>query len=250
MTIDLNCDMGEGMGNEAAIMPFISSANIACGYHAGDDASIRETIRLCLQHNVAVGAHPGFADKENFGRVPIRLPDNELYQLISSQLGIMQTICDEMNAKLHHVKPHGALYNVAAADAQMSSVIAKAVYDFNPSLVYYGLSGSAMVKEAAKVGLKVAHEVFADRTYQPDGALTSRKQPDALITKAEAALNQVNQMLFKKSVTAVDGIVIPIHVDTICIHGDGPHALEFAWEIQQYLVKAGIGIKAFGLSSG
>jgi 5-oxoprolinase (ATP-hydrolysing) subunit A len=224
--IDLNCDMGEGIGNDAAIMPFITSANIACGYHAGNEVTIKKTIELCLKHKVNVGAHPGLADKPNFGRNEINLSESELYQLIHDQLVIMQTACDALGAKLHHVKPHGALYNMAVRDEHMSKTIAQAVYDFNPQLIYYGLSGSVMLSAAQAAGLKTANEVFADRTYQPDGTLTPRTQSNALINNVEEAVRQVKQMVTKQSVTAVDGSIVPLKADTICVHGDSEYAVE------------------------
>jgi UPF0271 protein len=233
--IDLNCDMGEGIGNDAAIMPFITSANIACGYHAGDEVTMKKTIELCLKHKVAVGAHPGFADKPNFGRNEISLSESELYQLIRDQLVIMQAACDELGAQLHHVKPHGALYNMAAKDESMSKVIAQAVYDFNPQLLYYGLSGSIMIREALAVGLKASNEVFADRTYQPDGTLTPRRQHNALVNSVEDAVDQVKQMVVHHAVTAFDGSVIPLQSDTVCIHGDGEHAVELAQAISNWI---------------
>lgn len=242
MTIDLNCDMGEGMPNDAAIMPYISSANIACGYHAGDEATMRKTIDLCLKYNVAVGAHPGFNDKPNFGRVPVQLTLNELYQLVWKQLEVMDTICKENQAKLHHVKPHGALYNMAAKDNVMSRTIAQAVKDFNPHLVYYGLSGSVMISEAHALGLKTANEVFADRTYQTDGTLTPRHQANALIETSEDAVQQVIYMLTNYSVATITGESIPIKADTICIHGDGKHAVEFAGQLNNVLKQKGFSI--------
>jgi UPF0271 protein len=235
MTIDLNCDLGEGMPNDAAIMPYISSANIACGYHAGDENTIRKTIELCLQHNVAVGAHPGFDDKLNFGRIPVQLSEDELYRLVQKQLEIIHTICEEMGAVLHHVKPHGALYNRAAKDKAMSHVIAQAVYDFNPRLIYYGLSGSVMISEAQAVGLKTANEVFADRTYQPDGTLTPRTHHQALIMTADEVVGQVAQLVTEHCVTTRTGETLPVKADTICIHGDGPHAVEFLQAIHKWL---------------
>ncbi len=227
MTVDLNCDLGEGMDNDAAIMPYISSANIACGYHAGDENTIRKTIELCLQHNVAVGAHPGFDDKPNFGRIPVHLSEDELYRLVWKQLEIMQSICTEKRAVLHHVKPHGALYNMAASNQSISRALAKAVYDFNPKLIYYGLSGSMMISEANAVGLKTVNEVFADRTYQPDGTLTPRTHDQALIENTEDVVRQVKQILTQGRVTTLSGEVIPLACETICVHGDGPKALPF-----------------------
>ena len=241
--IDLNCDMGEGIGNDEAIMPHITSANIACGYHAGDEFSIRKTIKLCIQHNVAIGAHPGFADKENFGRIPMSLSHEELYQLITEQLNIMKGFCDEFNTKLHHIKPHGALYNMAASNEGISKVIAQAVLDFNPELVFYGLSGSMMIIEAKKVGLKTANEVFADRTYLSDGTLTPRTNPNALIQSVEEAVNQVLQIVKNHYVSTLDGNIIPMSAETICIHGDGDHAVDIAIALNKIALSSGFTIK-------
>ncbi len=239
MKVDINCDMGEGMLNDADIMPYISSANIACGFHAGDEKTMHNTIDLCLNHNVAIGAHPGFNDKENFGRKSIQLSVEELYDLVWKQLEIIQAICKEKHTKLHHVKLHGALYNMAAKDKSISNITAQAVKDFNPELVFYGLSGSVMIAEAKALGLKTANEVFADRTYQPDGTLTPRTHPHALIEKATDVVNQVEQMVKEKCVTTLSGEVMPIQADTICIHGDGDHTLEFAEHIYQSLRSMG-----------
>lgn len=244
MTIDLNCDMGEGMPHDATLMPFISSANIACGFHAGDRYIMRTTVELCLKHSVAVGAHPGFPDKKNFGRTPMQLSQHELYDLITNQLQDLSSICKEMNATLHHVKPHGALYTMAARDQEMSMTIAQAVYDFNHKLVYYGLSGSCMISEAKKIGLQAAQEVFADRTYQQDGSLTSRDSEGALIEDEKAAINQMLMMVKEGKVETIDKTLIPIQAETICIHGDGKLAEQFAKSIHQQLKKEGITIKS------
>lgn len=226
--IDLNCDMGEGMDTDAAIMPFISSANIACGYHAGDQDTIIRTVTLALAHNVAVGAHPGFADKENFGRKEQHLSDTALYDLIAAQLDIMQSVCRSSGAIMRHVKPHGALYNMAAKTPEMARIIAKAVKDTDPALCLFGLSNSWLIKAAAEAGLKTASEVFADRTYQQDGSLTPRSHPNAMIESEEQALQQVLQMVTQQQVTTVDGQTIPLIAETICLHGDGAHAVAFA----------------------
>ncbi|WKZ59170.1 MAG: 5-oxoprolinase subunit PxpA [Cyclobacteriaceae bacterium] len=247
MKIDINCDMGEGMLNDADIMLYISSANIACGYHAGDEKTMRNTIDLCLKHNVAIGAHPGFDDKANFGRKPILLSADELYQLVWKQLEIIQAICNEKQAALHHVKLHGALYNMAAKDKSISNITAQAVKDFNPELIFYGLSGSVMISEAKALGLKTANEVFADRTYQPDGTLTPRTQPHALIKQSTEVIRQVEQIVKEKRVTTLTGEIIPIKADTICIHGDGDHALEFAIHIHKSLQSMGYIISAGSL---
>lgn len=233
--VDLNCDMGEGMDTDAAIMPFISSANIACGYHAGDKATIERTITLALQHHVAIGAHPGFADKENFGRTEQHLSDTALYDLITAQLHIIQTVCRSLHTKLTHVKPHGALYNMAAKTPAMARIIARAVKDTDPALCFFGLSNSWLIKAAEEAGLKTACEVFADRTYQDDGSLTPRTRPDALIETAEKALEQVLQMVMQQQVTSVNGNIVPLTAQTICLHGDGLHAVTFARAVNNVL---------------
>jgi UPF0271 protein len=244
MTIDLNCDMGEGMPHDAAIMPYISSANIACGYHAGDESTVLRTIELCLKHNVAVGAHAGFDDKPNFGRLPVQLSKGELYQLVWKQLEIIQNICEGEGAELHHVKPHGALYHMAVAERLLSYVVAKAVYDFNPGLIYYGLSGSVMISEAKAVGLKTANEVFADRTYQPDGSLTPRTQPHALLTDVNQVVAQAVQLVTRREVTCTTGEVIALQADSLCIHGDEPHAPALVRSIRAKFKRLGIQVNS------
>jgi UPF0271 protein len=239
MTIDINCDMGEGMPNDADIIPYISSANIACGYHAGNETTMRNTIDLCLKQGVAIGAHPGFNDKENFGRKPVQLSADEMYQLVWKQLEIIQAICKEKHAKLHHVKLHGALYNMAAKDKSISKIAAQAVKDFDPELIFYGLSGSVMITEANALGLKTANEVFADRTYQRDGTLTPRTMANAMIEDTTTALAQVMQMVAAGSVRSADGNNLPIKADTICVHGDEPRAPELVKLINKGLRNSG-----------
>jgi 5-oxoprolinase (ATP-hydrolysing) subunit A len=244
MQVDLNCDMGEGIGNDAAIMPFISSANIACGYHAGDHITMHETVALALKFGVAVGAHPSYPDKENFGRMAMTLSPIEIYALTFYQIGALHAIAQSQGAVLNHVKPHGALYNAAAVSDEISQAIATAIFDFNPQLALLGLANSAMIQAAKTKGLKFKHEVFADRTYQSNGTLTPRTQPSALIESEEGALKQVLQMVKQNTVTAVDGSTIPIQTDSICIHGDGKHAVEFACALHTKLKAEGIQIKA------
>src|SRR5262245_8034460 len=178
-TIDINCDLGEGMENDEAIMPYISSANIACGYHAGDEKMMKQTIELCKKYNVAVGAHPSYPDRENFGRTDMLLPPTEVYEIVIKQINVLEKIALANGASLHHVKPHGALYNMAARDRSLASLIALAILDTNSKYILYGLSGSYLVKEGKNHGLKIANEVFADRTYKDDGSLTSRNKPGA-----------------------------------------------------------------------
>ncbi len=242
-TIDINCDLGEGFANDAALMKFISSANIACGYHAGDKDTIKNTIELCLENGVAIGAHPGFNDKANFGRTAMQLSDCELYDLVAEQIALMQDTCKAMGATLHHVKPHGALYNMAAKNATISYIIAGVIKELDPQLILYGLSNSYMIAEAWALNIKTASEVFADRTYNPEGHLTPRSQPNAMIHTSEESLAQVLNMIQNKRVIATDQTVVPILAETICIHGDGDHAISFATSIYTALRENNILIK-------
>lgn len=234
-TIDLNCDLGEGLANDALLMPWISSANIACGYHAGDTATMQKTIALAMEHQVAIGAHPGFADKPNFGRIEMNLPLNEIFDLVTEQVWQLQQLAKQMGASLQHVKPHGALYNMSARDALLANTIAKAVYTIDHNLVLFGLSGSLSISEAEKIGLPTASEVFADRTYQSDGSLTPRSQPGAMISSTEQCLQQVLEMIQQQTVTTADQQKIPINAQTVCLHGDGEQAVAFAQLIYQEL---------------
>ncbi len=227
--------MGEGIGNEEQLMPFINSANIACGYHAGDEAGMQQVVELCLKYNVNIGAHPSFLDRENFGRTEMQLSLIEVYSIITDQLNILNDIVRRNNAKLHHVKPHGALYNMAAKYPGIAHAVARAVKNFDPSLICYGLSGSKMITMAKEEGLQTASEVFADRTYQPDGSLTPRSQSNALLSDANDVVKQVLKFVKDNKVTAVTGEEIIVQADTICIHGDGKYAVEFAKAIHQRL---------------
>lgn len=240
--IDLNCDMGEGLDTDRTILPFISSANIACGYHAGDEKIIAQTIDYCLQHNVAIGAHPGFADKENFGRKEMLLNEDDLYTLVTTQIRLVKTIAEQKGARLKHVKPHGALYNMAATNRTYATTLARAVKDIDPALVFYGLSNSLMLAAAAEAGLTTAAEVFADRSYQDSGQLTPRSLPGALITDTAASVQQVLQLIKQGTVQTVTGKTIALAADTVCLHGDGEHAVVFAAAIYEQLVQNGIRI--------
>ncbi len=233
MKQDINCDMGEGIGNDELIMPFITSANIACGYHAGDAATMWQTVELAVKHKVAIGAHPSFLDRKNFGRTEINLDKEEIYDLVSQQLIILNEITSEIDTKLNHVKPHGALYNMSAKDAVLASAIARAVKDFDASLILFGLSGSHSISEAKAIGLQTASEVFADRTYRDDSSLTLRSQPNALIDDTNKVVQQVLQMIKEGTVKTVSGKIIPIVAETICIHGDGKQAVEFVKAIHK-----------------
>lgn len=232
---DINCDMGEGIGNDAAIMPFVSSANIACGFHAGDEYTMYDTILLAKKYEAGVGAHPSFFERENFGRTEIILPVNEIYALVQQQITLLQSIATKHDVLVKHVKPHGALYNMSAKDAAIARVIALAVRDYDTSLVLFGLSGSHSITEAQKLGLATKSEVFADRTYQDDGRLTPRSETNALITNISEAVQQVLQMVDEKNVKTISGKLIPVIAETVCIHGDGAHAIEFARAIHEAL---------------
>ena len=227
-SIDLNCDMGEGMPNDALIMPFISSANIACGFHAGNEAIMQQTIELALQHNVAIGAHPSFPDKENFGRTNMHFSAEQVNAMVKEQIETLAKIASKNNCKLHHVKPHGSLYNMAAKDEGLSTAICKAINETDSSLLVYALSGSKLINVAQAMGLQACNEVFADRTYQADGSLTPRSQPNALLLSKEAAAQQALQILQHGTVVTTNGETINLKADTICIHGDGAFAVEFA----------------------
>lgn len=233
--IDLNCDMGEGMGNDEAIMPFINSANIACGFHAGNGDTIRRTIELAMKYTVHIGAHPSFRDKENFGRTEMHLSSEKLYAIVLEQLIKIELIAKEKNTTLHHIKLHGALYNMAARDRAMAKTVVQAVNDFNDKLIFYGLSNSVMIEEAKAAGLKTASEAFADRTYQDDGSLTPRSEANALVEDEAKAVQRVLQMVKQGTVTTVSGKIISITADTICIHGDGKNAVGLAKNIRQAL---------------
>jgi UPF0271 protein len=243
--IDFNCDLGEGIGNDALIMPYISSANIACGYHAGDADTMAQTVALCLQHNVAIGAHPSYADRKNFGRTNQNLAPEEIYRIVQEQIQTLVNIAKTFSARVQHVKPHGALYNRAAKDTVIATAIAKAVKNLDLNLFLLGLPASEIQYAAEKEGLRFVAEAFADRTYQPDGSLTPRTQPNALIEDEVVAINQVLQIVQNKTVTCIDGKIIPLQAATICIHGDGKQAIDLAKALYNTLTKEGIIIQSF-----
>lgn len=245
--VDLNCDMGESfgvytLGHDADILDYVTSANIACGFHAGDPATMRKTVQLALEKNVGIGAHPGLQDLVGFGRRNIAISPQEAYDLTVYQIGALSGFIQSEGGRLQHVKAHGALYNMAAKNAALSEAIAEAVYKIDPELVLFGLSGSEIVKAGQKIGLRTANEVFSDRTYQPDATLTPRTQSNALITDPTAAINQVIRMVKEQKVQSVDNQDIKIQADTICIHGDGATALNFAVEISKTLRSTGIDV--------
>jgi UPF0271 protein len=247
--IDLNCDMGESfgaysMGNDIAILDFVNSANIACGFHAGDPQTIHKTVKAALGKGVAIGAHPGLPDLQGFGRRTMAISMSEAYDMVLYQIGAVAGFAQALGGRLAHVKAHGALYNMAAKDQRLANVIAKAVHDFDSRLIMFGLAGSAMIEAAEDVGLRAANEVFADRTYQDDGSLTPRSQSNAMIEDEEQSVAQVKRMVTEGVVRSVDGSDVRVRADTLCIHGDQPNALAFARRIRTELERAGVEVKA------
>lgn len=246
--IDFNSDLGEGFsiyraGDDAAILPHLTSANIACGFHAGDSRTMRTTVALAATLGVAVGAHPGFDDLQGFGRRLMTLSADEVYELIVYQIGALSGFTTAANIELRHVKPHGALYNLAAIHPQTADAICSAIKDINPALMLFGLSSSALVTAGEKQGLKVVQEVFADRSYQEDGTLTPRGKPGAMIESIHEAIDQVLNMIHLGEVRTVQGIWIPVKAHTLCIHGDQPGAAAFASAIRQALIREGVTLK-------
>ena len=244
--IDLNCDLGEAAGHDAELMPLITSANIACGAHAGDEATMRASVALAQRHGVRIGAHPGVEDRENFGRRELAISPVEAGLLVFGQIQRLQRIAAETGVRVHHVKLHGALYNLAARDYDLAVMIAGAIQTTDRDPLMYSPAGSQLVRAANLIGLKVASEVFADRTYQCDGSLTPRARADALITDEELAVAQVLRMVREGVVRSTDGIDVPITADTVCLHGDGPQAVAVARRLRHELARAEIEIKAFG----
>jgi len=248
--VDLNCDLGESfgryqLGEQKDILQYVTSANVACGFHAGDPSVMRETVKLAIDNRVKIGAHPGLPDLNGFGRRDMNITPQEGYDMVVYQIGALQGVLATFKEPMQHVKPHGALYNMAARDRYLAEAIAQAVYDVDPSLVLFGLASSELAKAGEKIGLRTAHEVFADRTYQSDGSLTSRMQGDALITDTEKAAAQVVRMVTQGKVTSQQGTEVALQADTICIHGDGAHALDFAKYVKDQLGKNSIQVAAF-----
>ena len=235
--------MGEGIGTDELIMPYISSANIACGGHAGDESIIQKTIRLAKKYEVSIGAHPSFPDRKNFGRIEMNLSESEIYQEVYQQVQLIRKIATEEGIQLLHVKPHGALYNSAAKNESVSNVIVQAIADIDPTLRVYGLPLSIFEKVSLKNGLQFIGEGFADRTYTDDGSLTPRTSADAMITDKAISIEQVINMALRQEVKTTSGKWINMPVKTICIHGDGEHAVTFAKSIHDALNQKNIIIK-------
>lgn len=243
--VDLNCDMGESfgayaLGADALLMPLITSANVACGFHAGDPQVMRRTVRLAREHGVSVGAHPGFRDLVGFGRRELKCTADEIYADVLYQIGALAAVCRAEGLKMHHVKPHGALYNMAGANAEMAAAIAQAVRDFDQALVLYAQPGSELCKAGEAAGLRIACEVFGDRAYNEDGTLVSRRLPGSVLSDEAAAEAQVRQMVLEGSVRAISGKPVAVKADTICVHGDNPHAAAFVRRIRDVLAADGV----------
>ncbi len=238
--IDINCDVGEGMGNEAELFPYISSCNIACGGHAGDEGEIRRVLSLAKAHGLKLGAHPSYPDKDNFGRTSMTMSESELIDTIREQLSLICRVAEEENCTLYHVKPHGALYNDIAADKDLAGIFLKALEPFDPELVIYTPYGSALTEKAIAAGRRIVFEAFADRAYNSDMSLVSRQQPGALIESPEKALDHIVNMVLRRKVRSIEGELLSIEANTFCIHGDTPSALQILMYISKELPKHGI----------
>jgi UPF0271 protein len=241
-SVDFNCDLGEG-GDDAALMPHLSSASIACGWHAGDADTMLRSVRLCVEHGIAIGAHPSFADREHFGRRELQVTAAEAHNLVLYQVGALAAFVRAAGARLQHVKPHGALYNLAARDRTLADAIASAVHAYDPGLILFALSNSALAAAGSALGLAVAHEAFAERRYERDGSLAPRSAPDAVIRDVDLSAQQVAQMLRSGRVTARDGSEVAVRADTICLHGDREDAATFAAALRRAIEDAGFEVR-------
>jgi UPF0271 protein len=242
--IDLNADLGEGSSADAELMTLVTSVNIACGFHAGDAQTMLESVRNAIKNGVAIGAHPSFPDRENFGRTAMDLPPATVYAQVLYQIGALEAMVRAQNGVMRHVKPHGMLYNQAAKEADLADAIARAVWDCNPQLILVGLAGSELIRAGQRLGLTTRQEVFADRGYLPDGSLVPRTQAGALITDEGKSLAQTLEMVRAGRVTAVDGTPANVQADTVCLHGDGEHALQFARRLRAAFSEEGILVSA------
>ncbi len=247
MRIDLNSDVGESfgawrMGSDAEVMRSITSANVACGYHAGDPGVMRDTVRLARQHGASVGAHPGYPDLAGFGRRNMNVTPKDVENLVLYQIGALAAIAAAEGVALSHVKAHGALYNQAARDAALADAIARAVRAVNPALILFGLPGSELLRAGEEVGLRVAAEGFADRAYNPDGSLAARTEPGSVIHDAGEVVRRSLRMVREGRVTAKDGSELTFHVDTLCTHGDTPGAHELTRLLREGLQREGISV--------
>ncbi len=242
-TIDLNADCGEGIGDDAALIPLVSSANLACGFHAGDPDILHVSVQLCRDHGVAVGAQPSLADREGFGRRELPVTPDQVYTLVLYQIGAVAAFCRASHVALRHVKPHGALYNMAAGDASLAVAVAAAVHDFDPALILFGLADSALTRAGSDAGLQIANEAFIDRRYRADGSLAPRGTPGALIEKLDVAVDQALRIIRREPIRTVGGESLTLSADTLCLHGDGPHAVDLARRVRSALNEHGINVR-------
>jgi 5-oxoprolinase (ATP-hydrolysing) subunit A len=243
MHVDLNADLGEGAPDDAELLALVSSANIACGWHAGDARLMQATVSAALARGVAIGAHPSYPDRENFGRSEMALGATDVRADLIYQIGALQALVRAAGGRLRHVKPHGALYNQAARDPLLADSIAAAVHTVDPSLALYGLAGSELLRAAERAGLRAVAEVFADRGYRADGSLVPRGQPGAHVEDVAEAVARTLRMVREGVVLAVTGETVPLQAQTICLHGDGPHALAFARALHTALTEAGVQLR-------
>lgn len=235
VVVDLNSDLGEGAGHDEEILDLVSSANIACGFHAGDPPSIFASIQAALQRGVAIGAHPSFPDRENFGRTEMTMPAAEVYAFVAYQIGAFQALARAAGGRMNHVKPHGALYNMAGRDRALADVIANAVFALDPKLILFAPAASHLDFAATELGLQTASEVFADRNYLPDGSLVPRSDPNAFVHDPVEAADRIIRILSEGKVRAVDGTDIAISATTVCVHGDNPEAVDFVQQVRARL---------------
>lgn len=245
--IDLNCDLGESFGRytlgmDDKVIPLISSANVACGFHASDPVVMNKTIEMAKEAKIAVGAHPGFLDLMGFGRRNMDITPQEAKAYTMYQIGALDAFCKSKGVRLQHVKPHGALYNMAAKDYNLAKGICEAIYEYDKSIIVMALSGGELIRAAKDMGLRAASEVFADRAYEEDGSLVNRRKEGAMITDEDEAIKRVIRMVKEKKVTAITGKDIPIQADSVCVHGDGEKALAFVQKIREKLTEEGISI--------
>jgi 5-oxoprolinase (ATP-hydrolysing) subunit A len=249
LRIDVNADVGESlgawpMGHDARLMPFVSSANIACGFHAGDPDTMRRTVELALEHHVAIGAHPGLQDLVGFGRREMHVSAREVENLVTYQIGALWAIAAARGGTVRHVKAHGALYNMAARDSTLADAIARGVAAVDRSLILFGLAGSELIDAGRRAGLRTASEVFGDRAYLPDGRLQPRGEPGAVIHDADVVASRVIEMVKSGQTTAVDGSTIAVRAETVCVHGDTPDAAELARRVRAAIAAAGVVVAA------
>ena len=245
MEININCDLGESSKfhsteNDPSLLKIVNSANIACGYHAGDKATMEKTVKISKENNVSIGAHPSFNDLENFGRKRLNLPSDEIRKLIIDQINALSNISTKLDMKVTHVKPHGALNNMACEDYDLAKLIAESILEVNKELIFLVPTGSQMEKAGKKLGMKIAAEIFADRNYEDDGNLVSRSKENAMITDPEIAKKHVIKMVENQALNCYSGKQIPCEIDSVCVHGDGKSAVDTAKQIREGLIKSGV----------